>query len=218
MKTFVDRRTAGQVLVEALREYATDDTVVLGISRGGVIVAHEVAHLLHLPFDVLVMQRIAEPGYPHHSVGAIAESGHLVVQRRRLRELALTPVWLRQSVTHGLQQATHKARLYRAARQRQEVAGRQVILIDDSAATGTTLQAALKAVRTLGPREIIVAVPVAPTPVVDWLRGQVERVVCPCTPAQLIARGVYYPAPLQVTDEEIRDLLADQESRLDERS
>lgn len=202
-----DRRAAGHLLAADLGAYASSDTVVLGITRGGLVVAHEVARLLHRPVDALVVQRIAEPGEPHLALGAVAEPGHLVVSRRRLRALALTGSWLRQAVTHGLQEAERRATAYRGARPRREVAGRRVILVDDSAATGATLRVAVRAVRARGVRQLIVAVPVAPGPVLDQLRGQVDRIVCPLRPADLIARGLQYPAPLELSDKEIAALL-----------
>jgi putative phosphoribosyl transferase len=202
-----DRRAAGRLLVADLGAYASSDTVVLGITRGGLVVAHEVARLLHMPVEALVVQRIAEPGEPHLGLGAVAEPGHLVVSRRRLRALALTAAWLRQAVTHCLQEAERRATAYRGACPRREVAGCRVILVDDSAATGATLRVAVRAVRARGARQLVVAVPVAPTPVLDQLRGQVDRIVCPLSPADLIARGSQYPAPLELSDKEIRALL-----------
>jgi putative phosphoribosyl transferase len=202
-----DRRAAGRLLVADLGAYASRDTVVLGITRGGLVVAHEVARLLHMPMDALVVQRIAEPGEPHLGLGAVAEPGHLVVSRHRLRALALTAAWLRQAVTHGLQEAEQRGTAYRGARPPRELAGRRVILVDDSASTGATLRVAVRAVRARGARQLVVAVPVAPTPVLDQLRGQVDRIVCPLRPADLIARGIQYPAPLELSDKEMRALL-----------
>lgn len=205
--TFEDRRSAGRLLAEHLRAYAGTDTVVLGITRGGVVVAHEVVRRLHLPLDALVVQRIAEPGERHLGLGAVAEQGHLLVSRRRLRALALSADWLRHAVAESIRDVRRREAALRGARQRREIAGRRVIVVDDSAATGATLRTAVKAVRALGAREIVVAVPVAPPRVLDRLRGQVDHLVCPATPAALIVQGIHYPAPLAMSDDDIRILL-----------
>ena len=207
LMTFEDRRAAGRMLAEHLRAYAGTDTVVLGITRGGVVVAHEVGRRLHLPLDALVVQRIAEPGERHLGLGAIAEQGHLVVSRRRLRALALSATWLRHAVAESIRDVRQREAALRGARQRQEIAGRRVIVVDDSAATGATLRTAVKAVRALGAWEIVVAVPVAPPHVLDRLRGQVDHLICPAMPAALIVQGIHYPAPLALSDDEIRILL-----------
>lgn len=201
------RRKAGRQLAADLREYEGSDAVVLGLSRGGVVVGHEIAQVLRLPFDVLVVHKIMEPGSPHRHIGVVAEPSHVAVQNARLRSLALAPEWLEDAVAHGVGEVRHRGGVYRGARARQELAGRHVILVDDSAATGTTLRAAVTAVQALGPRAIVVALPVAPRRVVAALQRQVNRVVCLAAPTELITYGIHYPTPGGVTDDEIRQLL-----------
>jgi putative phosphoribosyl transferase len=201
------RRAEGRKLAEAVRPLAGKDAIVLGISRGGLVVAHEVARILGLPLEALVVHRIAEPSEPHLGVGAVAEPGHIEVSRRRLRALSLDATWLREAVAHGMREVGRRGVRYRGERQRRDLAERQVILIDDSAATGVTLRAAIRAVRAMGAREIIVAIPVAPRHVLERLAPHVECVVCSATPAELIARDSHYPAPLELSDDDLRDLL-----------
>jgi putative phosphoribosyl transferase len=201
------RRAEGRKLAKALRPHAGDDTIVLGISRGGLVVAHEVARILSLPLEVLVVHRIADPTGTHLGLGALAEPGHLAINRRRLRALSLDAAWLREAVAVGVREVGRRSIGYRGARQRQGLVGRRVILIDDSAATGATLRAAVRAVRALGACEIIVAVPVAPGHVLKRLAPHVDLVVYSTTPADLIAQDSHYPAPLGMSDEELRELL-----------
>lgn len=205
--TFESRRAAGRQLAEALHEYADGDAVVVGITRGGMVVAHEVACRLHLPLEALVVQKIRHPGHPHLALGLVVEPEHLVVNRRGLRAARLDVAWLDEAVARGTGEIRQRGSMMRGPRTRRELAGRRVILVDDSAATGATLRAAVRAVRAQGAREIIVAVPVAPTRVVTALRRQVERVVCLAAPGALIVGAHYYPRPGEVSDEEIRRLL-----------
>lgn len=201
------RRAAGGLLAAQLRAYAGSDAVVLGLTRGGVVVGHAVAETLHLPFDILVIHKLVEPGRLRRQLGVVAEPDHLVVHENRLRELGLPPGWLEETTIHGLGEVRRRATAYRRSRSRQILAGRPVIVVDDSAATGTTLLAAVQAIRVMEPRELVVAIPVAPLPVIEALRPQVDRVVCLATPAELIRGGIYYPQPGEVTDDEIQRLL-----------
>jgi putative phosphoribosyl transferase len=209
---FENRRAAGHLLAAQLRAYAGSDTVVLGISRGGMVVAHEVARALHLPLDVLVVHKINDPGRTHAPLGVVAEPHHLVVNRRRVRELGLDATWLEDAVAHGMREVSRRGAACRGARARQALAGRRVIVVDDSAGTGATVRAAVMAVRAMGAREIIVALPVAPRRVVEDLRARVERVVSPATPGDLIWHGIYYPHPGEVSDDDIRRLLEQETS------
>jgi putative phosphoribosyl transferase len=204
---FENRRAAGRQLAEQLRASVQADAIVVGVTRGGMAVAQEVAAQLHLPLDALVIHKITEPGRPHTSLAVVAEPQHLVVNRGRMRALALTPDWLEEAVADATGAVSRRGATMRGQRDRHALAGRQVILVDDSAATGTTARAAVKAVRSLRPRKLIVALPVAPRAVVGRLKRQVDRVVCLATPGALIYGGVYYPHPGEVSDADIQDFL-----------
>lgn len=205
--TFESRRAAGRQLAAALQEYAAGDAVVVGITRGGMVVADEVARRLSLPLDALVVQKLCQPGHPHLGVGLVVEPEHLVVNRHGVRAGRLDAAWLDQAVAQGTAEVRQRGRAMRGSRGRQELAGRRVIVVDDSAATGATLRAAVRAVRAQGAREIMVAVPVAPMCVVTALQRTVNRVVCLATPGTLIAGAIYYPRPGEVSDADIRRLL-----------
>jgi putative phosphoribosyl transferase len=205
--TFESRRTAGRQLAAALQEEAKGDAVVVGITRGGMAVAAEVAARLHLPLDALVVQKICQPGHPHVGVGLVAEPAHLVVNRHGLRAGRLDAAWLDQAVARGTAEVRQRGRAMRGNRARQDLAGRRVIVVDDSAATGVTARAAIRAVRAQGAREVIVALPVAPLRVVRALQRQADRVVCLATPGALIAGAIYYPRPGEISDADICRLL-----------
>lgn len=204
---FETRRAAGALLAAQLRAYAGSDAVVLGMTRGGVVVGHTVAQTLHLPFDILVIHKLIAPGRSQRQIGVLAEPDQLVIHEDRLRALGLPSGWLEEVAVRGLADVRHRAAAYRRSHPRQILAGRAVIVVDDSAATGATLRAAVQAVRAAEPRELVVAIPVAPRPVVEALRPHVDRVVCLATPAALIWSDSHYPRPGEVTDAEIQRLL-----------
>ena len=204
---FQDRPTAGRALAAALGEYSGSETVVLGITHGGMAVAAEVAAALHLPLDVLVVHKIAEPSRPALGIAAVAEPGHVVVNQRAAQQLSLSAEWMAEAVAHGIREVGRRASGYRGARERHDLTGQRVIVVDDSAATGVTLQVAVAAVRAMRAREVILAVPVLPIPAGEVLRPQVDRVVSLATPAELVACGMHYPTAHEVSDDDISRLL-----------
>jgi putative phosphoribosyl transferase len=204
---FETRQDAGRLLAERLRDYAGGDTIVVGLTRGGMAVAAQVARVLGLPLDTLVVHRLGGPAEQHMGLGVVAEPGHVVMYHHRARALALASAWLEAAVAQGIAEVNRRGELYRRGRQRQSLEGRRTIVVDDSASTGTSLWAALTAVRAMGAREIVVAIPVAPGKVVEALRPQAARVVCLASPAELIWQGIHYPARGEVGDDDIRRLL-----------
>lgn len=207
--TFATRREAGCQLAAQLREYAGRDTVVTGMTDGGLTVAAEIADALRLPLDVLVVHRIVEPGHTRTHLGVVAEPGHVTVNADRLGELEVTPEWWEDAVAWGETEVRRRGTLYRGGQERRQIAGRRVIIVSDSAGTGLTLGAAVAAIRALGAREIIVALPVAPASVVDTVRPLVDQVICLATPAELIGQGLHYPPADDIDDEAICRLLED---------
>lgn len=204
--SFETRQAAGRDLATALRPYVHGDAVVLGISRGGLVVAAEVAHALRVPLDVLVVHKIGAPGHTHTHLGVVAEPTHVVLTGCQ-GHAATDSAWLRRAVAHAVEDVHRRAGAYRGRRERRTLAGHQVIVVDDSAATGMTVRAAVQAARAAGAREIIVALPVAPTCVIEQIRPQVDRVVCLATPGHLIWHGLHYPSPGEIGDEEMSRLL-----------
>ena len=207
-KLFVDRAGAGRQLATLLGEYRQKtNVVVLALPRGGVPVGFEIAQGLGAPLDVLVVRKLGAPGQPELALGAIASGGILVINEGALR-------WFRDSPAFEAEVAAERAelhrreRVYRDDRPAQAVKDRTVVLVDDGAATGSSMQAAVRAVRKLGAREIIVALPVASDSACDKLREEADQVVCIRIPAFFAAVGQWYENFDQTSDDEVRDLLA----------
>lgn len=206
---FADRREAGRRLADLLRSYEHDDSVlVLGLPRGGVPVAYEVAEALDAPLDVFVVRKLGVPGHEEYAMGAIAGGGIRVLNPDAIRELQIPP-----ETVHAVERAERtelerRERLYRDGRPAPELRGRTVILVDDGLATGSTMLAAVEAARTQQPRRIVVAVPVASREAHEALARKADACVCVSTPEPFYGVGLWYLDFTQTTDEEVRQLLA----------
>ncbi|MDB5396269.1 MAG: Erythromycin esterase [Rhodospirillales bacterium] len=208
---FHDRREAGQRLARELRGYAgRSDVVVLGLPRGGVPVAAEVARALRVPMDVFIVRKLGIPGYEELAMGAVATGGVRVVNDEIIRRLGI-PSYVIDAIAEKEQhELRRRERLYRGGRPPPDVKGRTVILVDDGLATGATMQAAVKALKQLQPARIVVAVPTAARETCELLKSQVDKVVCAITPEPFLAVGHWYDDFSQTTDDEVRALLAEQ--------
>jgi putative phosphoribosyl transferase len=206
---FRDRRDAGRRLAKRLRDLQDDQPVVLGLPRGGIPVAYEIARALAAPLDVLVVRKLGCPWQPELGVGAIGEGGIRVlnedlVARLRIRDDDLAAVTERE--TDELERRVHR---YRDGRQPVPIEGRTVVVVDDGLATGFTARAAIGVLRERGARRIVLAVPVAPAHTCEELSGVADEVVCVETPATFRAIGSWYADFHQVPDDEVTALLAD---------
>jgi predicted phosphoribosyltransferase len=204
-RPFRDRRHAGRVLAALLP--ATPGAVVLGLPRGGVPVAFEVARALSAPLDAFGVRKLGVPGHPELAMGAIASGGVLVrnddvIRRLRVDEAAVDRV----SAAEHRELARREA-VFREGRPLVDVAGHVAIVVDDGLATGASMRAAVQALRLLGPARIVVAVPVAPQRTVVELAGEADDVVCARMPARFVAVGQAYRDFTQTTDDEVRELL-----------
>jgi putative phosphoribosyl transferase len=210
---FRDRAHAGRVLAERLRSYASrEDLLVLGLPRGGVPVAFEVARELDARLDVLVVRKLGMPGQEELAMGAIASGGVRVVNEALVRELALDEETIARAAAAESRELERRERLLRGERGPVDARGRTVLLVDDGLATGSTMRAAALAVRAQDPRRLVVAVPVAAARTCDELRGEVDEVVCASTPEPFRAVGSWYDDFAPTTDEEVRELLARSEA------
>jgi putative phosphoribosyl transferase len=206
---FRDRADAGRQLLSKLGAYRSHpDLLVLGLPRGGIPVAYEVARGLGAPLDVYVVRKLGVPGQEELAMGAIATGGVRVVNRDVVDALHIPPDVLERAVAAELRELERRERSYRGERPEPRVAGRTVILVDDGLATGSTMRAAVAALRQQGPGRIVVAVPVAAPSACAELRREVEEVVCFATPEPFMAVGRFYDDFSQTTDEEVRELLA----------
>lgn len=207
---FRNRREAGRVLGENLRQYADrQDVVVLGLPRGGVPVAYEVASALRAPLDIFVVRKLGVPGFEELAMGAIASGGARVINENVLAHVPHPQEALRLATYAEIRELQRREAEYRGSRGPLNLAGKIVILVDDGLATGATMRAAAKALLQHKAARRIVAVPVAPLDTFTLLRSEVDEIVCLSTPSDFHAVGQYYEDFSQTTDQEVCDLLED---------
>ncbi|OBS01797.1 hypothetical protein BHQ23_21535 [Mycobacterium gordonae] len=206
---FRDRREAGQVLANLLSAYRDNrNVIVLGLARGGLPVAWEVAAALRAPLDAFIVRKLGAPGHEEFAVGALASGGRVVVNDDVLRGLRVTSAQLRDIVEREGRELVRREAAYRGGRPPVEVAGRTVILVDDGLATGASMFAAVQALRDAEPAHIVIAVPAAPESTCREFEGLVDEVVCASMPTPFLAVGESFWDFRQVSDEEVRELLA----------
>jgi len=206
---FQDRRDAGKQLAQRLTAYQGDAEVrVLALPRGGVPVAYEVALALRAPLDVFLVRKLGVPGQVELAMGAIATGGVRILNQPVVQGLGIPEDILEAVTANEQQELGRRERLYRGERPPPDIRGRTVILIDDGLATGSTMRAAVAAVRQQKPAHLVVAVPVAaPSTYAEFQAGG-EATVCVHSPQPFHAVGLWYEVFSQTTDEEIKDLLA----------
>jgi predicted phosphoribosyltransferase len=207
-RRYADRRQAGVVLADRLREFAGRDVVVLGLPRGGIPVAYEVARALHAPLDVFVGRKLGLPGHPELAMGAIASGGVRVLNDALVRQLRVSTGAIDAVARAEQTELERRERAYRGARTAIPIEGRVAILVDDGLATGSTMRAAVLAARRLIPAEIVVAVPVGARTTCHALADVADEVICALAPEPFTAVGLWYEHFDQTTDEEVRRLLA----------
>jgi predicted phosphoribosyltransferase len=208
MFRFKNRVQAGRYLAEGLMRYAgISDAVVLGLPRGGVAVAYEVAQKLTLPLDVFLVRKLGVPGYEELAMGAIASGGIRVMNDDVMRQIGISEKNVEAVAKREALELERREAVYRGDRPPLDVKGMTVILVDDGLATGATMRAAVAAVRKQNPRRIVIAVPTASPEVCDEFRTEVDDVLCVITPTPFHAVGVWYEDFSQTTDEEVRQLI-----------
>jgi putative phosphoribosyl transferase len=205
---FDNRTHAGHLLGRRLAELALPDPVVLGLPRGGVAVAAEVAAELGAPVEVFVARKIGHPRQPEYGVGAIAEGGEPVYDERALRVTGLAPADLEQVVAAEREELARRVQAFRGERRLPDLAGRAVVLVDDGVATGVTARAALRAVRARGPARLVLAAPVGAPESLRDLAAEADEVVVLAAPRRFTAVGRWYTSFIQVEDDEVLRLLA----------
>ncbi|MGZ5213390.1 MAG: alpha/beta fold hydrolase [Actinomycetota bacterium] len=206
--TFIDRHEAGRRLAAALLGYGSEDPIVLGLPRGGVPVAAEVAGALHAPLDVLVVRKLGCPWQPELGVGAVGETGIRVINAPLVEMLGISEEQLDEVAVRESAEVMRRVRRYRGDRPSVSVKDRTAILVDDGLATGFTARAGIQVLRLRGARRVILAVPVAPRESLEEMRALADEVVVLETPASFFAIGEFYVDFTQTSDEEVADLLA----------
>lgn len=207
-KTYLDREDAGRKLAAALDKYqGQEDVTVFGLPRGGVPVAFEVARQLKAPLDILIVRKIGVPGQPELAMGAVASGGVVIRNEHVIRAVGIGPDRFDAAVGAARDELAEREASLRGAKPSVEVADKAVIVVDDGMATGSTMRAAVEALRTMEPKRIVIAVPVGAPEVVDQLGTVADEVVCLLTPRNLVAVGAWYRHFGQTTEEEVRRLL-----------
>jgi putative phosphoribosyl transferase len=205
---FAVRTEAGQELARKLTEYADrPDVLVLALPRGGVPVAFEVARALHVPLDVFLVRKLGLPGHEEFAMGAIASGGVRVLNEDLVRALRIPENVIEAVAAAEKRELERRERLYRGDRSPPDVRGRTVILVDDGLATGSTMRAAVLALRQQGVARIVVAVPVGAPETCAEFEREADEVICARTPEPFYAVGLWYGDFSQTTDEEVHDLL-----------
>lgn len=204
---FLDRRDAGRALAAALERFRGKDVLVLGLPRGGVPVAAEVAHALDGELDVIVARKLGSPVSAELAIGAITADGQRVLNEDVIRDLRVSEAYI--EAVSSVQQADAQRRedIFRAGRPAPRITGRIVILVDDGLATGATMRAAVRAVRRQAPARLVVAIPVGAPPACETLRSEADEVVALGEPEYFGAVGSFYRDFRQIEDDEVRHLL-----------
>ncbi len=205
---FRDRADAGRVLAAELRHLAGGPgLLVLGLPRGGVPVAYEVAQALRAPLDVFLARKLGVPQQPELAMGAVASGGVRVLHQAVVDALAIPPEVIEAVAFREAAEVARREEAYRTDRPAVDVAGRMVVVVDDGVATGSTMRAAVAALRAQRAGRIVVAVPVGARETCEQLAAEADEVVCPNMPASFHAVGQWYDDFTQTTDDEIRALL-----------
>ena len=206
---FQNRAEAGQQLASRLGKYANrEDVIVVGVPRGGVPIAFEVATALNLPLDIFVLRKLGVPGHEELAFGAIGSGGVRVLDRQIVESVGLSQLVIEFVTRAERTELARREQIYRGGRPPLDVRGKTVILVDDGIATGSSLRAGVHALRQMQPAAIVIAAPVAPRSTVNRLRSEVEDVVCAATPERFYGVGQFYHDFSQVSDEEVNALLA----------
>ena len=205
---FYDRKDAAEQLAKALVEYkGEEETIVIAIPRGGIVIGYALAEELHLPLDVALVKKMGHPASPEYAVGAVSLKGYVVD-----RNVSLSQHYIDRQVSEIQSLLRKRYKYYYGDRRPLHLAGKTVIVVDDGIATGNTLMLTLSLIRKQEPKQILVAVPVGSADAVKEISGHAEKVVCLEVPDPFYAVGKYYRDFGQVSDEEVRKLLKQSET------
>lgn len=207
---FQDREEAGKLLSRELTSFHGQNAVVLGIPRGGIVVARELARALEADLDVILSRKLRTPGHEELAMGSVAEDGTLFLNEPIIQKLGIEKAYIEREKAHQLAEITRRTELIRRIRPKVHLKGRIVIVTDDGVATGATTQAALWAVRLEYPERLIAALPVGPEDIVTRLAKDVDEMICLRTPPLFAAVGQFYRHFYPVEDEEMLRILQEE--------
>ncbi len=206
---FENRAEGGRALAARLRHYAgRSDVLVLALPRGGVPVGYEVARALDAPLDVFLVRKLGVPGHEEYAMGAIASGGVRFLDDEVVRQLGISPLAVERVAQAEQLELERRERAYRGSKPEPAVEGRTVILVDDGLATGSTMRAAVEALRRQKPKSLVIGAPVGAPETCAELASEVDEIVCAETPRPFRAVGLWYRSFPQTTDEEVHELLA----------
>lgn len=208
---FKDRKEAGEILAGKLGHYAGQNVLVLGLPRGGVPVAFEVAKALKAPLDIYVVRKLGVPGHEELAMGAIASGDVRVLNKSVIDSLRISEAEIEAETRKEKKELRRRELLYRGDRPTLAVSNRTVILVDDGIATGSTIKAAIQALKKEKAKRIVVAVPVAPVSTIEELKREVDELICVSTPEFFYAISLWYDYFPQTSDEQVRELLKEAE-------
>lgn len=205
MIIFYDRKEAGKKLAQAIKnsglQLNTNNSIILALPRGGVIVAKEVAHTLNLPLDIIVVRKIGHPLNPEYAIAAVGSRTFVGGEERVFQD------YLKSEIKNQREEIKRRLKVYRGEKKPPDLKNKTIILIDDGLATGLTMKAAIQEAKKEKPKIIVLAVPVAPAETLKELKKEVDKVVCLSTPSPFFAIGNFYTNFEQVTDEEVKKAL-----------
>jgi putative phosphoribosyl transferase len=208
-RVYATREEAGRMLARRLGSYRQPNVVVLGIPRGGLPVAREVADALGAPLDVIVVRKLGAPGQPELGIGAVVDGDHprAIFNQDIIEHLGVEDEYIKAEIGRQLKEVHRRETAYRGGRPKVPLAGKTVIVVDDGIATGSSVRAALRGVRRQKPDRLVLAVPVAPAESLEALRSEADEIVCLETPDDFFAVGQFYRDFHQVSDDEVRTIL-----------
>jgi putative phosphoribosyl transferase len=207
MAYFSDRVDAGERLAESLADYKGKNAIVLAIPRGGVVVGYEISKALNLPLDLIIPHKIGAPNNPELAIGAVTEDGTTILDKTLISYMDVPEFFIREETERQKIEIQRRLKMYRQNEPYPNLNGRDVIIVDDGIATGSTMKAALASVKNRRAKTVTIAVPVGPPSTIEELKKQADRVVCPYTPEFFQAIGQFYADFSQTTDEAVIHLL-----------
>ena len=206
--SFFDRIDAGKRLASVMTKYHhAPSCIILGLPRGGVVVAYEIATTLQLPLDIICPRKIGAPNNPEFAIGAITETGEGFFNQEVIAKLGISENYLKKDIEKEKLIAQHRLNSYRGNRPKRDISNKTVILVDDGLATGLTMEAAISGVKSGGAKKIVIAVPVSPVDTLNRLAPLVNEVICLMTPTPFHAIGQFYQEFSQVDDSTVISLL-----------
>jgi len=211
---FQNRNDAGNRLAKLLIQYKNrSDVTVLALPRGGVVVGYEIARTLNVPLDVLIVRKLGFPGQPELAMGAISETGSVVLNKDIIAEGRLSDDLIKWEIDHQKEDISRRISMYRAGKVLPPLKDMTIILVDDGIATGATIKAAIASIKEQNVVKLVTAIPVGPPETVELLRKMTDELICLDTPYAFISVSMHYEDFIQVTDSEVTDILRKYEAK-----